>query len=70
MRVFEGDAFQSDVGTDEVFEFGGRDFPEALEPGDFRVFAEFGDGFFAFGVGVAVDGLLFVAYAEEGVWRM
>ena len=29
--------FQTDVRTDEVFEFVGRDFPKPFETGDFRV---------------------------------
>lgn len=60
------DGLKAHFGADEVFKFVGADFAEAFEAGDFGVFAELGHGFLFFLVGVTVDGLFFVADAEEG----
>jgi len=48
-----------------LFEFGRRDFAETFEAGNLARLAEFGGGLIAFGFGVTIDRLLFVADAEE-----
>ena len=62
----DDDGFQAHVFADEAFEFFGADFAQAFEAGDLGVFAQFGDGGLLFGFVVAVEGLFFVADAEEG----
>ena len=49
-----------------LLEFGGVDFAEALEAGDSAVRPQLAHGVVALGLGVAIEGLLPVADAEEG----
>ena len=51
----ERDGLESHVGTDEVFELVGRDFPESFESRDFGVGREFLNGSETLFFGVAID---------------
>src|SRR5690606_9551965 len=65
VEVLQADRLQADVVADEVFEFAGTDFAEALEAGDLGVLAELVQGGLFLGLAVAVEGLLLGAHAEE-----
>src|SRR5947199_52505 len=56
---------QADVVADEILEFPGGDFAQALEPRDFVAGPELGHGALLFLLGIAVDRFLLVAHAEE-----
>ncbi len=62
--VTKDDRFKPHVGADEATELIRGDFAQAFEAGDLGLLAAFLLGGYAFLVGVAIVGLLFVAYAE------
>ena len=64
--VAQDDRLEAHIGADEATELVGRDLAQAFESRDFGLLAAFLFGGDAFLVGVAVVGLLFVAYAEQG----